>query len=623
MLKSLHESEDAYIVRILKSEQNHILAEVASGLNPDHASLFNGGAKNIIWDARSTLARDGTNVKSIGEIALENGRIVTTVSIYNFIPEFMPAGCAIHDFFGVGTRVGKFYFVNPDKVVKSDKLEEYLDRRHIITGRGWKILSDGKLRLPLEKIIFCPNEFYNADIKRMIVDGDLSRSRLTAYQAMQSVEGLEIGKDGGLITYAALWTSGLEVFVLSEHHSEAKIGSQYTKGRFYAEFEGNRLANIPIGGLEVLLFYPERREIKFYVPVSLSAGKGTKLEDNPTLLEAKKALNTSQNNGIGMGYADLSNGNLAVRKSVSRKDTREQIEFVKSFERLNDIYLFFNEFPLSTGIENKGGISDRLQSLSKEGRLKSLYLLNAPKGIYFSDESVKDLNILWENGTQILWYNPILKRWMFYHSEFWVKPERLAEFIDYYNSGKMCAFYGSSKRISEGLSSIVDDAIESVLKFHGGQVAILTGGMGNSGSLMHYVTTAARRKGALVGASVWNCLGQIPNDDYDFVQYYDDRDLSPRQEQLQRKVECGLYWSEWGLGTAYEWFLDLTNKKIGVGEKTPLIMLGDDGWSDMLKAVKKQEAKGLVPKHAMSGVYVVENGAQVYGTLCRHFGTMP
>jgi predicted Rossmann-fold nucleotide-binding protein len=308
----------------------------------------------------------------------------------------------------------------------------------------------------------------------------------------------------------------------------------------------------------------------------------------------------------------------AIYRSLNRGDIESQKQFYEDLSAQSDISLLFNQFPGKVGTDIRADIMDRLTSLSSEGKLKNVFLLNAPNGEFFSNISVEQLQDLTERGTQVYWFNPHLKIWTVFDYRFWVNPEKLKEFISYSRSGRFAAFYGSSVNSSHNYD-IVQEALEGYKKFHGGMAGVITGGGGDD-SFMHIVSKEAKNKGLLVGAVYWNIPGVTRNYEVDFSQHFDDRFLLDRQSLMSRLVEVEFY-GDGGIGTLLEFGNTSTMKKIGIGKTKPIIFIGN-GWEKLMELIDDKVKNGLIPKHLLKYIYQGRDAQSIYDILCSHYKTL-
>ena len=629
---SLNESRDAAIVRIdkNKSSHNHIIAEVVARVDESQRSLFLRNSELLKWDGRSTLARFGFNVAPTGDFTWENGNLITSVEIYNFIPEYFPESIALDQFFETGVPVGKYFLDDESRYLSASALNNLIESRHLITGKGAEVIDTslhGILRIPLQPVVYRPSKNYSEQALRDIIHKRVPRGRLTKYQEPVNVDELIVPSDSGIVALSPLLTN-LEVIVQDPSdsnvkHTEARMGSQYTRWEFFLEYIGNGKQDSKLESVELILSEPRQEKFRVYVPISLDSGANVSLEDNRSLENHIQKFELPGDNLRFIEYIDFSDKLPGLYRRISRGELTAQRDFYEDFQNNKDVALIFNQFPGQVGTESTNGISDFLIRLSKEDVLKTVYLNNAPNGIFFSESSLEDLNRMWENGTTIYWRNESNQNWRVYNSGFWVKPEKLQEFVDYHKSGKLVAFYGSSKKIDGDLNQIVDQALENILRFHGGKVGFITGGWGEKDSFMESTSKNALDKNILVGAVFWNVSGQESYAEVDFAQYYDETHLNPRQELLARSVEAEFY-GDGGVGTRLEFYNTLTNQKIGIGARKPVILLGEEAGT-LKEEVQKQVKKGLTPKELLNNIYVVtkNNENDVYQILCEHFKTGP
>lgn len=601
---SIHESSDAVIRKIIETGRDFITAEVSARLSQEQSPLFRDLHGNILWTARNTLAVDGTNVKRIGDIVKESNDLVTTVKIHSFAHEFMPSGFELADFeqdFLAPVPCGKFYLRNPEDSVSESEAREYLKSRQLILGSQYS-LTGNRMIIDLGNHKVLPNGNYNAEIKREIIRKAISRHRVWALHKFHPAEILQIPEHGGLITFVKMSAYGLELVVNHSEHSDAIVGSQHTNSRFYFEFIGNG-RDTPISSVELELYRPVNKKTRIFNPIDISSlGSGTK--NVPSSLETIcEKFKNGEINGFDIQYVNFTERPFDVL-TVSRYDVNAQKRFYDELSTKENLILYFNRSPFKIDSTSQGDLSDRLKSLSKEGKLKELWFHS--KDQYFSHDSIRQINELWENGTAVYWYNRLMDRWMAFYSELWVKPEKLQEFTDYYLSGRIISFYGSSKKISKESSQDTDDTIGGLAKFFNGKMAIITGGNGEDGSFMHYVTNKARDLESMSGAVFWEIPGQSPYGNLDFVQYFKSEDLSPRGELLHRISGVEIYARDFGWGTLMEASESRVKTRVEIGALRLRIYLGDS-WKKVGETIGE------------NNMNIVARGKDVYNLINTHY----
>ena len=617
---SLHESGDATIRRILEANHSWVDVEIAERIDNEQKVLFRDYERRLLFDEASSKARFGINALSDDKFVWEGNDLVTSVKIYNFIPEYLKDNVTLDRLVECGITVGKYYVDDPEMYVSAELVHEYLDTRFVITGQGWNLSDSGILTLPLGEV-YKPTELFDIEALRRIINGIEYRSRLTKYQKPHNVKKLVVPKNSGIVTAATLLTSGLEVKVLDLprlglRHSEARIGSMHTRFELFAEYIGGHERDVEIDGMDIILIKPLHRQKKYFIPEAIKSSSDTTLEKNSELTEATRKFERPGYSVEFIEYVDLS-GRKARYAKISRQEAREMGAFIKSLQNQENLSLLFNQFPGKISRKIRGDIIDDLEQLARNGKLRNIYLLNGTNGIFFSDKAIADLSNL-SRYADIFLRNPYTLRWMEFYRNLWVKPEKLQEFEDFYRSGRLVVFYGSSNSISEEETKIVDKTLDGIIRFYGGKLAIATGGWGREGSFMHYVSQKAREKNLLVIAVNWNVSGQSPNIDADAEQSYDEKHLLPRQEIMGKSSEIEVY-GLGGDGTSAEFYIMRTLRKIGIGARKPILMLGEA--SLMLDELKERIKRGLSLDEGINSFYIVDANTKVYQLLCGHFKT--
>lgn len=458
---SLNESRDAIITRIMDdpNNPNNVIAEIASKIDGDQRQLFLRHSELLKFDARSTLARFGINVTPIDDLTWENGNIANTVRISSFIPEYLPQNVKLEQLLETGVPVGKYFINDESQYLETNSLFDQLEHRQVITREGTKIVSHGDygiLRVPLQNIIYVPTEDYSEQSLRDIIHKRIPRSRLTRFQEPRNVKILQVPSNGGIVTQIPLVTNGLEVIVTHPLHAEARMGSEHTKYEFFLEYSGNGVQDTELESIDIILSKPRQKQFKVYVPSEISVAPNTSLESNRSLENFIHRFELKGDNLRTIEYIDFSDNLSGLYRRLSRDDISAQKDFYNDFQNNKNVALIFNQFPGKVSTESVNGITDYLIRLSKEDILKTVYLNNATNGIFFSESALEDINNISENGTTVYWNNNSTNKWMVYQNGFWIKPDKLQDFIDYYNSGKLVAFYGSSKKMDEYLIPITE-----------------------------------------------------------------------------------------------------------------------------------------------------------------------
>jgi predicted Rossmann-fold nucleotide-binding protein len=136
---------------------------------------------------------------------------------------------------------------------------------------------------------------------------------------------------------------------------------------------------------------------------------------------------------------------------------------------------------------------------------------------------------------------------------------------------------------------------------------------------MSFVSEATASMGILSGAVYWKIPGVDIEPRVDFAAYLSRNDLLARQEILSTATEADIYFKG-GVGTNLENAITFVKKKLGIGHYKPQIFVGEfykplREWLDHL--VSEQ----MVTPKVFENCYFIKHGAEIFDTLCKHFGS--
>jgi len=251
------------------------------------------------------------------------------------------------------------------------------------------------------------------------------------------------------------------------------------------------------------------------------------------------------------------------------------------------------------------------------GLISNLTFRKAPvEEYFFRSEDLVFMNTLQDMGVDIFWKSPIQGDLVLY-KQFFMRSSLIPSFNEAFSSRKLAAIYGTAGSVDAETQQEIVDSIKSFKDFHGGICGVLTGG--NTGSVMSFVSETTDTMGLLSGAVYWKIPGVDIYPHVDFAAYLSRNDLLERQEILSETTEADIYFKG-GVGTNLENAITFVKKKLGIGHYKPQIFVGRfykplQDWLNHLVAEK------MVAPKVFGSCYFVERGAQVFETLCEHFGS--
>ena len=190
-------------------------------------------------------------------------------------------------------------------------------------------------------------------------------------------------------------------------------------------------------------------------------------------------------------------------------------------------------------------------------------------------------------------------------------------FNEAFSSRKLAAIYGTAGDLDADTQKEIEDTTKSFKDFHGGICGVLTGG--SAGGIMAIISDITASLGMLCGAVYWKIPGVGINTDVDFAAYLGRDDLLERQEILSDTTEADIYFKG-GVGTNLESAITFVKKKLGIGHYKPQIFVG--GFYKPLQDLLIHLAtEGMVDSKVFENCYFIKHGAEIFDTLCEHFGS--
>jgi predicted Rossmann-fold nucleotide-binding protein len=291
----------------------------------------------------------------------------------------------------------------------------------------------------------------------------------------------------------------------------------------------------------------------------------------------------------------------------NRAALRELSDKIEALPETKHIFYFntfppariLNEFTCSHNIDKTGAIVFSRAPISDETFSSDYYTL---------------LNLLQEQGVEVVWDHPGLGRLYYHRIAFMQFIERLAFDQAYSSNSIACAFGSSSVCTSTDLDDI-QTATEGFARFTGGKGYIFNGG---GPHMMSAFSEAARHYGLHAGTI--NLIkaeeAQATKPDL-FIPFSKDH-LNTRQSVM---IDTGSVFMvfEGGLGTLYELYECGTKNKINRSNKPTLII----GNTPFQKAAHELIQLGVkthkIPGYVLDSTYRLNSGSEVYQTLMQHY----
>ncbi|NVM21239.1 MAG: LOG family protein [Desulfobacterales bacterium] len=588
---SLNESPDCKIEKIIRADADEVFALVSTDLDDEQMQYFVRNRDCLTTDLHSTKARLGINQEKLGDFELKENRISYKGRLWFYLSEYA-VGFTLDQLMTPGLEVGKIYLKNPKLKYSSEELINLISNRTIIVPKGTKVLEGGILAVPIMPFVHLPNpRVLTSDYLKAAVLKRIPREDLYFAQPEQKVDRVVVPAGSGVISHTSLFTQQNEIYILDPEHTDARVGSKHTNGIIYLELMG--------GEKDIV---KEKVHFEVYKPALAQHG-------------AKKRFYIDMTSSLmGRLYEERAVDGKTVA-AVSEAEGQRFIKLNKRYDHLlrelqPETSLILEPFPNRL-------LASYLIVAADLGLIRDLTFRTAPEEEYFfRSEDLAFMNTLQDMGVDIYWKNPLQGDLVLY-KQFFMRSSVIPSFNEAFSSRKLAAIYGTAGDVDADTQKEIVDSIKSFKDFHGGICGILTGG--NTGSVMSFVSETAASLGMLSGAVYWKIPGVDIYPHVDFAAYLARNDLLERQEVLSETTEADIYFKG-GVGTNLENAITFVKKKLGIGHYKPQIFVGEfykplQDWLDHMVS------EGMVAAKVFESCYFIKHGAEIFETLCSHFGS--
>ena len=588
---SLNESPDCQIEHIIRADEIEVVAKVATTLTDEQIQYFSRNHDCLTTDLHSTKARLGINQEKLNAFEFNGNKLSYEARFWFYITEYA-ANLTINKLMIPGLEVGKIYLRNSKLKYTAQELINLISNRIIIVPKGTKVLEEGILAIPVMPYVHLPNpKVFTPEYLKAAVQKHIPREDLYFAQPEKKVDRVLVPAGSGVISHTTLFTQQNEIYIIDPEHADARVASTHTNGIIYLEFVGGEKE-----------FVKEMVHFEVYKPAARLQNVKRKfyIDLNSALLEK---LYTEQS---------INEKRIAA---VSESEGQRFIKLNKKYDRLlhdlkSNTSLILENFP-------NRRLASYLIVAADLGLLKDLTFRRAPEEEYFfRSEHLVFMNTLQDMGVNIYWKSPLQGDLVLY-KQFFMRSSVIPSFHEAFSSRKLAAIYGTAGPVDADTRKEIIDSIKSFKDFHGGICGILTGG--SAGSIMSFVSKTASSLGLLCGAVYWKIPGVDIFPQVDFAAHLGRNDLLERQEILSETTEADIYFKG-GVGTNLENAITFVKKKLGIGYYKPQIFVGEF-YNPLQDLLTHLISEGMVDPSIFKNCYFIKHGAEIFETLCRHFGS--
>lgn len=635
------ETPDGIVRKIHSSRQGEAAldAVIEFRVSADFKSRCEGRAEHVAFAARSRIARLGIDVEPTSRIQFENGKAYLNARISANVEEYgierFLDGLIIRDL-----RLGRLVLCPPENQLSSDEIYAELERNEFQLPSGYSIGADGSFTIQTHKLLYTLSKKLSLEDALAILTQEGGKSILNRLQIPKTVDNLVIPAGHGLITSCSMFlhkhyavinpvagahgkhlhaivldpvaTRGTRVFLEITNDSTRQIVNPFVTAKMYTADEklgGTRLFAAPkldeIGvpsretsapSFEALASYyethmpPSAERSYQHRPLIVTADLNSIVEQRtPSIIstrpEPKGAARTLASFRSTVDYSVVgSDADLfATRALLQAPEGKQQWLLLEYFPNLIEHIAICNAM-LQKRI---GGIIFRRASFEH--------------GQFFSANDHTRLADYEALGAKVLWLHED-RRHVASHAfrglrGYFVEPGSEQRF----RNSLVVAVYGSAAKLNKEHEDGLRELLVQIKELFGGAVAILTGG---GPGAMQQGTDIAIEQGLLVGANYIETIDQGTNKAAHFYQCFQDRNRHNRQRWFD--IASFTVFCVGGLGTLEEVGLTLTDMKLGMVERGPVVFFGkykDDAyWSYMKLLFERMVAAERAPQWVMDNI---------------------
>jgi len=635
------ETPDGVVRKVQSSRhgESELDAVIEFRVSADFKSRCEGRAEHVAFAARSRIARLGIDVEPTSRIQFENGkaylnaRISANVQEYG-IERFLDS-LIIRDL-----RLGRLVLCPPENQLSSDEIYAELERNEFQLPSGYSIGADGSFTIQTHKLVYQLSKQLSLEDALAILTQEGGKSILNRLQIPRTVDNLVIPAGEGLITSCSMFlhkhyavispvagahgkhlhaivldpvaTRGTRVFLEISNSSTRQIVNPFVTAKMYTADEklgASRLFAAPkleeAGGAAREASVPSYEALSAYYESNMPAAAERTYQHRPlVVVEDLAAIVDQRRPSIVSTRPEPRGGSRTLASFRSTVDYS-----VVGF----DAELFATR-ALAQAPEGKRQwlLLEYFPNLIEHISICNAILHQRIAGIVFRRASFEHGQFFSANdhtrladyealGAKVLWLHDD-RRHVASHAfrglrGYFVEPGSEQRF----RNSLVVAVYGSAAKLNKEHADGLRELLVQIKELFGGAVAILTGG---GPGAMQQGTDIAIEQGLLVGANYIETIDQGTNKAAHFYQCFQDRNRHNRQRWFD--IASFTVFCVGGLGTLEEVGLTLTDMKLGMVERGPVVFFGkykDDAyWSYMKLLFERMVAAERAPQWVMDNI---------------------
>ncbi len=588
-------SQDGQILAVRPKDERSVSLTLAFWpRNPAELDALRGLLPALKFTERSTLARIGIEMLTIGVPTLDGNRLVLEAEAFIFDGSF-PNAPYWKKLLRLGTPVGRLYYAPAAAKLTTAEIWTALKENRIKLPNTISIDRMGRVYLTTHQVSYTLNPRLQRGSFERLVSGEAGRAFLDKVQQRQEASPLTIPPRAGILTSCSMY--------LKEHYVVLNQG----EGNFGIHTSAVLLDPVKTFGTNIMLeiYNPGDQPVVnpmvsvdiFRAPEFTDPEFKTLQKRRTRLLGHAKSLYRCLDENPPRGHAEprpktrltvkgqssmmenlsiffhAGNGSLKAdveQAAASACGHHTIIEALDAGPADADT-LLVDYFPnLLENIE----LLTRIQSL----KLKRLVFRNPSRthGFFLSSNAHSRLDAFNAIGLDVYWYNESMGD-LYLHTYkkehgFFIREEMVKKFQE----ATILAFYGSAVGLDAVQTERISTLIERLTGFIGTNVGVLTGG---GPGVMRLATDHARLKGALTGSCFLELEAQPPELGVDFFNTFQETSRHFRQKWFEVADFC--IFNVGGVGTLEEIGIELCNLKLGIRPRVPFVFYDAEYFADL------------------------------------------
>jgi predicted Rossmann-fold nucleotide-binding protein len=623
-----------------------VKVEVEFKVSKEFRARCEGSAKSVAFAARSRIARLGIDVEPASSIVFENGRAMLAARLSPNVKEYgidRFLDCLIVP----GLKLGRLVLVREENQLSSEEIYSSLERNEFQLPSGFSIDAEGSFTIQTHKLRYVLSKKLTPEDALAILTQDGGKSILNRLQVPRPVENLVIPPGNGIITSCSMFlhkhyvvidpdagalgrhlnaivldpvaTRGTRVFLEITNSSDRQIVNPFVKAKIYAADERTSTTRFfpaavveeqratheasSLPSYETLATYyathlPEVAERSYQNrPLIVVEGLRAISAHKLPLLVSTRPQTTSKSpaslrSTVDYTHAGSTSDSFATRMLGQIPEGKNATLLLSYFPNLIEHVAICNAV--------------------LEKRIDTLVFRRASfeHGQFFSANDHTRLADYEALGAKIVWCNDD-RRHLAVHAfrglrGYFVEPEEIQRF----KSTLVLAVYGSAEKLTDPDVASLREFLSQLKQLFGGHIAILTGG---GPGAMQQATDIALEQGLLVGANYIETIDQATNKAAHFYQCFQDRNRHNRQRWFD--IASFVVFCVGGLGTLEEVGLTLTDMKLGMVERGPVVFFGkykdDVYWSHLQTQLARMVQAGRAPGWINDNILFTGDAARI------------